>query len=71
MVKNKKATKNLINKKDNECFQYAITVTLNHKEIKKDSERIAKIKPFINKYNWEEIHFPSEKDDWEKMRKIL
>ena len=39
-----------MNKKGNKCFQYAVTVTLNHKEIKKDSLRITKIKPFTNKY---------------------
>ena len=27
---------------------------------------MTKIKPFINKYNWEGINFPSEKDDWKK-----
>ena len=27
------------------------------------------IKPFINKYNWKEIHFPAEKDDWKKHEK--
>ena len=62
-VKNKKATINSINKKDNECFQYAITVTLNHEQIKKDPQKITKFKPFINKYNWQGINFPSEKDD--------
>ena len=36
---------------------------LNHKEIKKDLRKITKIKSLINKYNWEGIHFPSEKDD--------
>ena len=39
---------------------------LNHEEIKKDAQRIAKIKSFINEYNWEGINFPPEKDDWEK-----
>ena len=34
-IKNKKATINPINKKDNNCFQYAVTVTLNHEEIGK------------------------------------
>ena len=34
-IKNKKATINPINKKDNKCFRYAVTVTLNHEEIKK------------------------------------
>ena len=39
---------------------------LNHEEIKKDAQRIAKIKSFINEYNWEGINFPPEIDDWEK-----
>ena len=42
---------------------------LNYEEIKKDPQRITKIKPFINKYNWEGINFPSQKDDWKKLRK--
>ena len=50
-IKSKIVTINSINKKDNKCFQYAVTVTLNHEEIKNDSEKITKIKPFINKYN--------------------
>ena len=68
MDKNKKATINPINKKD-KCFQYAVTVVLNHEEIKKDPQRIAEIKSFTNKYNWEGINFPSEKDDWKKFEK--
>ena len=48
-IKIKKATINPINKKFHKCFQYAVTVALNHKEIGKNSERITKIKPFINK----------------------
>ena len=68
-IKNKKATINLINKKASKCFQYAVTVVLNHEEIGKNPERITKIKPFINKYNWQGINFPSEKDDWKKIEK--
>ena len=30
----KKVKSNLINKNDNKCFQYAVTVALNHEEIK-------------------------------------
>ena len=30
---------------------------------------MTKIKPFIDEYNWEEINFPSEKDDWKKSEK--
>ena len=62
-IKNKKATINPSNKKDNKCVQYAVTVVLNHEEIKKDPQIITKIKPFINKYNWQGINFPSEKDN--------
>ena len=62
-IKNKKATINSINKKDNKCFQYAVTVALNYEEIGKHAERITKIKPFINNYNWEGINYSSEKDD--------
>ena len=47
----------------------AITVALNHEEIGKHSERITKIKPFINKYNWEGIQFSSGKDDWKRITK--
>ena len=68
-IKNKKATINLINKKDNKCFQYDVTVVLIYEERKKDPQRITKIKLFINKYNWEGINFPSEKGDWKKFEK--
>ena len=46
------------------CFQYALTVPLNYQNIKKYSQRISKIKPFINQYDWKEINFPSHKEDW-------
>ena len=29
-------------------------------------DRISKIKPLINKYNWKGINYPSGKDDWKK-----
>ena len=68
-IKNKKGTINPINKKDNKCFQYVVTVALNHQEIKTDPQKIIKIKPFINKCNWKGINFPSEKDKWKKFEK--
>ena len=68
-IKNKKATINPINKKDNKCFQYTVTVALNHEEIKKDPQRIANVKAFINKYNWEGINFPSLEDGRKKFEK--
>ena len=57
-----------MNKKD-KCFYYPVTVVLNDEEIGKHSERITKIKPLISKYNWKDIFFPSEKDDWKKFEK--
>ena len=40
-----------INKRNNKCFQYAVTVVLNHEEMEKYLQRITKIKPFMNRYN--------------------
>ena len=57
-IKNKKTAINPINKKDDKCFQYAVTVALNHKENKG-----------IRFQNLEGIHFPSEKEDWKKLEK--
>ena len=65
-IKNKKTTINPINKKDNKCFQCVVTFVLNHEKIKNDPQRITKIQPFINKYKWQVINFPSEKDGWKK-----
>ena len=66
----KKATINPINKKDNRCFQYTVTVALNHEEIKNDLQRITKIKHFINICKLRGINFLSEKHDGKKVEKI-
>ena len=58
---------NLINKKVNKCFQYAVTAAINYEEIKKDPQRVTKIKSFIDKYNWEGINYLSKKDYWKKI----
>ena len=65
-IKNKRATINPQNKKDDRCFQYAVTVALNHEQVKDHPERISKIKPFIDQYNWKKIDFPSQSKDWKK-----
>ena len=65
----KKATINPINEKI-KFFQYAVTVALNYKEMKNIPQRITKIKPFINNYNWDGISYPSEKYEWKKFEKI-
>ena len=46
-----RATINSINKKDNKCYQYTVTVPLNYKEIKKDPQRMTKIKTLIKIFN--------------------
>ena len=48
---------------DTKCFQYAVTAALNYEEIESHPERVSNIKPFINKYNWEGINYPSKVDD--------
>ena len=45
---NKGVTINPENTKDNKCFQYAITATLNYQNIDHHPERISKFNPFIN-----------------------
>ena len=65
-LKDKKSTINSKNN-DDKCFQYALTLALNLDKIKKDPQRVSKIKPFIEKYNWEDIDFPSTSKDWKKL----
>ena len=60
----KRATINPKNK--DKCFQYAITVALNHQNIENHPEIISNIKPFINNYNWRGIDFSAGIKDWEK-----
>ena len=36
-------------------------------KIKKDPQRVSKIKPYIEKYNWKDIDFPSTSKDWKKI----
>ena len=62
---NKRATINPKNK-DDKCFQYSITVALNHQKIKNHPERISNTEPFIDQYNWEGIKFPTGIKDWKK-----
>ena len=67
-VINKRATINPRNK-DNKCFQYSITVALNHQNIENHPERISNIKPFINQYIWEGIAFLAGIKDWRKFER--
>ena len=68
-VINKRATINPKNK--DKCFQYSITVALNHQNIENHPERISNIKPFINQYNWKDIDFPARIKDWKKFERNI
>ena len=54
-----------ITNKDN-CFQIALNDALDYQRIKKGPQKISKLKPYINQYNWKDIKFPSDKEDWKK-----
>ena len=54
--------KEAIINKDN-SFQNALDGALNYQTVITNQERISKWKPYINKYNWEEIDFPAGPKD--------
>ena len=64
-LKDKKST---INPKNNDlkCFQYAATLAQNFDNINNLPEKITKIRPFIDQYNWIDIDFPATSKDWKK-----
>ena len=64
-LKDKKSTINPRNN-DHKCFQYAVTSALNLNRINKHPQRISKIKPFIDQYNWKDIDFPATSKDLKK-----
>ena len=55
-IKHKKLVINHKNN-DHKCFQYAMTLALNHNKIDRNPQRISKIRPFIDRYNWKDIDF--------------
>ena len=63
--KDKKCTVNQKNN-DNKCFQNATTLALNFNKIDKHLQRISRIKPFIDNYNWNDINFPATRRDWNR-----
>ena len=64
-IKYKKSTINPKNI-DYKCFQYVVTVALDRDKINKHLQRVSKIKPFIDQYNWNDIDFLSTSKDWKK-----
>ena len=66
---NKKATICPQNNEDINCFQYVITAALNYQNINHNPERISKLRPFINNYNWKDIYFPAGHKDYSVFNK--
>ena len=65
-LKDKKSTVNMKNN-DYKCFQYAATLALSFDKVTSHPERISKKpKSFINKYNWNDINFPTTRKDWNR-----
>ena len=60
-----RSKKESITNEDN-CFQNALNNSLDYQRIKKDPQKISKVKPYINQYNWKCIKFPSDKEDWKR-----
>ena len=46
------------NENDEECFKWAVTASLHHKEIKSHPEHISNIVGYANNYNWSRLEFP-------------
>ena len=41
----------------------------NFQTIESNPQRISKLKPYINKYNWEGINFPAGSKEWQKFER--
>ena len=57
MDKSKKAVINPQNK-DEGRFKWAVIAALHHEKIKKDHQRISRLRPYENQCNWEGLEFP-------------
>ena len=57
-IASKKAVINPKNENDEECFKWAVTEALHHKEIKSHPEHISNIVGCTNNYNWSGLEFP-------------
>ena len=60
-----RSKKESITNEDN-CFQNALSDSLDYQRIKKYPQKISKLRPYINQYDWEDIKFPSDKEDWKR-----
>ena len=63
-----KDKKSIIDPKNNDhkCFQYAVTLALNYVKTDGNPQKISKIRPFIDQYNWKDIDYPATSKDLKK-----
>ena len=54
------------NDNNNNEFKNALDDAINYQTIEKHPERVSKLKPYINKYNWKGINFPATPKDWKR-----
>ena len=52
--------------KNNNNFQNALNDALNYHTIENNPQRISKLKPYIDNYNWEGTKVPAESKEWQK-----
>ena len=57
------------NSNNNNDFQNALDDALNYQIIESNPQIISKLKPYINKYNWERITFPAGSKKWQKFER--
>ena len=55
-----------VNNNNNNNFQNALDDALNYQTIKSNQQRISKLKPYINKYNWRGREFPAGPKEWQR-----
>ena len=65
-----KSKKDAIINNDN-TFQNALNDALDYQNIETNPQRITKIKPYINKYNWRGIEFPAGQKTEKKLNKMI
>ena len=53
----------------NNDFQNALDDALNYQNIERDPQRISKLIPYINKFNWEGLEFPVGPNEWKKFER--
>ena len=54
------------NNNNNNNFKNALDDALIYQTIESNPQRISKLKPYINKYNWKGIEFPAGSKEWQK-----